>query len=103
MVRALLLLANSPEVQAFSPFRGSHLYAFIPFKPPRSFMKRTKRDEPSVAGLLLIVTGMLLLSMLLLTLLGNSTGQNRGLLIGTACAGVLAVAAGTVLSSRKKK
>ena len=64
-------------------------------------MKRTKQ-EPSLAGLLLIVTGMLLLSMLLLNLAGSGTANGTSLLV-IGSAGLLCLGTGAALSARKKK
>ena len=67
-------------------------------------MKRTKQ-QPSVAGLLLIVTGMLLISMVLLVLASRQSTMNSqgGFMIGMGCAAVICLGAGTVLSRPKKK
>ncbi len=65
-------------------------------------MKKTKA-QPSLPGLLLVVTGMLLLSIVLLNL-GNTTpntpGPGRGTL-GLAGVGLAALVTGAVLSARK--
>lgn len=67
-------------------------------------MKRTK-EQPSVAGLLLIVTGMLLISMaLLMAASSRSTSQAQvKFMIGMGCAAVVCLASGIALSRPKKK
>jgi hypothetical protein len=68
-------------------------------------MKRTKEQPGSLAGLLLIVTGMLLISTVLLTLSGNGVpvGANGRSLIVMSSAAVLALGAGAFLSARHRK
>jgi len=68
-------------------------------------MKKTKEQPGSLAGLLLIVTGMLLLSTVLLIFSGNGSpvGTNGRSLIVMSCAAVLALGAGSFLSARHRK
>jgi len=68
-------------------------------------MKRTKEQPGSLAGLLLIVTGMLLISTVLLALSGNGVpvGANGRSLIVMSSAAVLALGAGAFLSARHRK
>jgi hypothetical protein len=65
-------------------------------------MKRSKA-QPSVAGLLLIVTGLLLLSIVFLGLASSGTLSGNGLkvLAAVGCAGVASLAIGALLSNRK--
>ena len=67
-------------------------------------MKRTK-EQPSVLGLLLLVTGMLLLSIVLYSLAssGNITAQSGKVLLGLGGAAVVSLGAGAALSGRKHK
>jgi len=65
-------------------------------------MKRTK-PQPSVLGLILIVTGMLLLSILALSLAGTGGTANPPVLIGLACAAGATLAIGAALSARKAR
>ena len=67
-------------------------------------MKR-KKAQPSVAGLLLIVTGMLLISMVLLVLASSqSTTKDQGMaMIVLGCVALLCLSGGTILSRSKKK
>ncbi|MHC1763892.1 MAG: hypothetical protein AB9869_06230 [Verrucomicrobiia bacterium] len=64
---------------------------------------KKRKEQPSVAGLLLIVTGMVLLSIIMLTLTGNKVLQNAKLNIGLGCAAVASLAAGATLSARRTK
>ncbi len=64
---------------------------------------KKRKEQPSVAGLLLIVTGMVLLSIIMLTLTGNRALQNAKLNIGLGCAAVASLAAGVTLSARRTK
>ena len=67
-------------------------------------MKRTK-EQPSLAGLLLIVTGMLLLSMLVMGLLsaGNLASENVKIMIGLGAGAIGCLAVGATLSGRKRR
>jgi LPXTG-motif cell wall-anchored protein len=66
-------------------------------------MKKAK-EQPSVAGLLLLVAGMLLISMVVLTWAGSpSTGDNGKMLLGLAGAGLASMIAGAALSGAKRK
>jgi uncharacterized membrane protein YdcZ (DUF606 family) len=66
--------------------------------------KRTK-TQPSVAGLLLVVTGMLLLSILLLNLASTRRGASADatLLLWLGGAAVASLVSGAILSARKGK
>jgi xanthine/uracil permease len=64
---------------------------------------KKRKEQPSVAGLLLIVAGMVLLSIIMLTLTGNKVLQNAKLNIGLGCAAVASLAAGATLSARRSK
>jgi hypothetical protein len=68
-------------------------------------MKRTKEQPGSLAGLLLIVTGMLLLSTVLLILSGNGgpVGTNGRSLVVMSGVAVLSLGAGAYLSARQPK
>ena len=66
-------------------------------------MKKTK-EQPSLAGLLLIVTGMLLISIVMLFLTGSgTTGSSAGVLTGLGVAGIASLAAGAFLSAGGKR
>lgn len=67
-------------------------------------MKRTK-ENPSVIGLLLIVTGMLLFSMAALKLLerGAPAPGTGSILLGLFGAAVMSCLAGIFLSGRKRR
>jgi LPXTG-motif cell wall-anchored protein len=67
-------------------------------------MKRTK-ERPSVAGLILLVAGMLLLSIILLSLTsaGNVTPQGGKWLLFLGCVAAASLAGGAALSGRKRK
>jgi hypothetical protein len=73
-------------------------------QPGASAMKRIKQ-EPSIAGLLLIVTGMLLLSILMLQWTGSSpaAGSSMPLTISLGSAAAVSLAVGAALSSRRRK
>ncbi len=66
-------------------------------------MKRRK-EQPSLTGLVLIVTGMLLLSIVFLGFVssGNMTADTGKVLIGLSGAAVVSLASGAALSARKK-
>ncbi len=67
-------------------------------------MKRAK-EQPSVTGLLLLVAGMLLLSIVLFYLASSTsvTAQNGKWLLGLGCASVACIAGGAALSKPKRK
>jgi len=67
-------------------------------------MKKPKA-EPSVAGLLLLVSGMLLLSIVALTWLGSSGwgSENARWMLALVGLAIICVAAGAALSGLKKK
>ena len=60
-------------------------------------MKKTK-EQPSLGGLLLVVTGMLLLSVVLLDLVGNGNlARNNGkVMLGVGCVALGSLAGGAV-------
>ncbi len=70
---------------------------------PVKAMKRAKA-QPSLAGLLLIVTGMLLLSIVILGLVsgGNLSRDGARVMAGVGCVAVASLAGGAVLSNRKR-
>lgn len=74
-----------------------------PHAPKYEEAMKKRKEQPSVAGLLLIVTGMVLLSIIMLTLTGNKALQNAKLNIGLGCAAVASLAAGATLSARRSK
>jgi hypothetical protein len=67
-------------------------------------MKRSKA-QPSLAGLLLIVTGMLLLSIVFLQLASSGSLSRDGVKVlgGIGCLAVISLTVGAVLSNRKRR
>jgi uncharacterized membrane protein len=65
---------------------------------------KKKKQEPSLAGIILLVAGMVLLAISLMGLLrgGNVPTQFTTYMIVLFCAGLISLAAGAVLSGRKK-
>lgn len=64
---------------------------------------KKRKQQPSLAGLLLIVTGMVLISIVLLNLTGSRNLQNVKVMIGLGCAAAVSLAAGATLSARGTK
>lgn len=67
-------------------------------------MKRTKA-QPSLAGVLLIVTGMLLISVVVMDLAGSGHlfRASGAAVLALVCAACLCLGVGAFLSSRKRK
>ncbi|MFO1500177.1 MAG: hypothetical protein U1G07_17605 [Verrucomicrobiota bacterium] len=68
-------------------------------------MRKKSKEQPGLAGLLLIVTGMLLISVVFLTITGSAalTGTRAKVTAGMTCAAVASLGIGAVLSGRKSK
>jgi hypothetical protein len=65
---------------------------------------KKKKQEPSLAGIILLVAGMVLLAISMMGLLrsGTAPGNFNTYMIVLLCVGLLSLAAGGVLSGRKK-